>query len=63
MCIKSVEVDPWQLYYVLDHFKTQEMCDKAVRDHFFCFEYVSGLLSGMMVIKDVRLRKQKLKKS
>ena len=39
------------------------MCDKAVRDHFFCLEYVSGLLSGMMVIKDVRLRKQKLKKS
>ena len=30
MCIKALEVDPWQLKNVPDHFKTQEMCDKAV---------------------------------
>ena len=29
---KLFGVDPWQLYYIPDHFKTQEMCDKAVRD-------------------------------
>ena len=31
MCIKTVEVDPWQLEHVTDHFKTQEICNKAVR--------------------------------
>ena len=32
MCIKAVEIDPWQLHYVADHFKSQEMCDHTVRD-------------------------------
>ena len=32
MCIKGVEVDPWQLYHIPDHLKTKEMCDKTVRD-------------------------------
>ena len=41
MCIKAVEVDPWQLHYVPDIFKAQEMCDKVVRDQFFSLEYVS----------------------
>ena len=31
MCITGVEVDPWQLSDVPDHFKTQEMCNEAVR--------------------------------
>ena len=30
MCIKAVEVDPWQLGDVPYHLKLQEMCDKAV---------------------------------
>ena len=30
MCIKGVQVDPWQMKDVPDHFKTQEMCNKAV---------------------------------
>ena len=41
MCIKAVEVDPWQLHYVPDIFKAQKMCDKVVRDQFFSLEYVS----------------------
>ena len=35
MCIKEVEVDPWQLVGVLDCFKSQNMCDVAVRDDSF----------------------------
>ena len=31
MCIKGVEVDPWQLHHVPDHLKTMEMCDKTLR--------------------------------
>ena len=27
MCIKAVEVDPWQQKDVPDHFKTKNMCD------------------------------------
>ena len=30
MCDKAVEVDPWQLKNVSDHFKIQDMCDDAV---------------------------------
>ena len=40
MCIKALGVDPWQLKYVSDHFKTQEMCDKAVRDYLFSLRLV-----------------------
>ena len=32
MCIKALEVDPWQLKDVPDHFKIQDMRDKAMRD-------------------------------
>ena len=41
MCIKAVEVDPWQLYHVPDQYKTQEMCDKAVREYPFSLPFVS----------------------
>ena len=40
MCIKALGVDPWQLKYVPDHFKTQEMCDKAVSDYHFSLRLV-----------------------
>ena len=30
MYIKGVQVDPFQMKDVPDHFKTQEMCNKAV---------------------------------
>ena len=40
MCIKAVKVDPWQLYDVPDHFKTQDMCDQAVWGHPFSLKYV-----------------------
>ena len=32
LCIEVVEVDPWQLKDVSDHFKKQKMFDKAVKD-------------------------------
>ena len=40
VCIKVVEIDPWHLYDVPDHFKTQEMCDKSVMDYLFSWWYV-----------------------
>ena len=40
MCIKAVEVDPWQLYNVPDHFKIQKMCDAAVRGDSYSLQYV-----------------------
>ena len=40
MCIKGVEVDPWQLYYVPDHFRTQEMYDDAMWGDPFSLQFV-----------------------
>ena len=37
---KVVEKDPYQLGDFLDHLKTQEMCDKAVRDYLFSLQFV-----------------------
>ena len=34
MCIKTAEVDPWQLDNVSDHLKTQQMCDKVYWEDF-----------------------------
>ena len=31
MCIMTIEVGPWRLEDVPDHFKTQEICVKAVK--------------------------------
>ena len=33
MCNKALEVDLWQLNDIPDYFKTQKMCDKAVKDY------------------------------
>ena len=41
MCIKALKVGPWQLKYVPNHFKTQEICDKAVRDDSSSLQYAS----------------------
>ena len=43
MCIKVVEVDPWQLYDVSDHFKSQTMCDAAVSKDPSSLYYVPDL--------------------
>ena len=44
MCIKAVEVDPWQLGDIPGHFKTQEMCDDAVGETLFlCSLSLNGL--------------------
>ena len=31
---------PWQLYHVSDHFKTQKMCEKAVKKYLCLLKYV-----------------------
>ena len=40
MCIKGVEVDPWQLYYVPDPFRTQEIYDDAMWGDPFSLQFV-----------------------
>ena len=41
MCNEAVEVDPWQLKDVTDHFKTQKMCDDGVWGQPFPLQFVS----------------------
>ena len=85
MCIKAVEVDPWQLDDVPNHLKTQRMCDKTVEEEPSCLQFVpdsfvtqgqvklwhdyddyyddNKLIEWYDVIKNIRPKKQKLKKS
>ena len=51
MCIKAVEVGPWLLEYVPDHFKTQEMCDTAVRDDFFSLRQLLDWFVTQQLVK------------
>ena len=37
---KTVEVDTWQLKDVPNHFKAQEMCNKAVGYYLFSLQFV-----------------------
>ena len=41
MCERAVWLGPSVLQLVPDHFKTQEICDDAVRDESFSLQYVS----------------------
>ena len=40
MCEKAIEKKSTHAVHVADHFKTQEMCDKTVRDDPFSLIYV-----------------------
>ena len=41
LCAKAIEVNPWQLCYVPDHFnKTQELCNDAVEKEPSSLQYV-----------------------
>ena len=40
MCIKALEVDPWQLKDVPDQYKTLEMCDDAVWGDPYSLQFV-----------------------
>ena len=40
MCGEAVDIEPRLLEFVPDHFKTQEMCDKALRDYLFSLQLV-----------------------
>ena len=40
MCFKAVKEDPKDLDIVPDYFKTQEMCDKTVREDPYYLQYV-----------------------
>ena len=44
MCEGAIEASSWQLKYVPDQYKTQEMCNKAVRDDPSTLRYVSNWL-------------------
>ena len=40
MCDKAIEIDPFTLWYVPNHFKTQEMCIRAVEAGLGLLEFV-----------------------
>ena len=85
MCIKALEADLWSLYDVPDHLKTQSMCDDAIKDDPSSPQFVPDwfvtqeqlhiwyddkywstmviLVSGIKVIKNARLKKQRLMKN
>ena len=37
---KGADVDPWQLGNASDHFKTQEMCNEAMREDSYAIKFV-----------------------
>ena len=39
----ALEVDLWQLNYILDYLKTQKMCDDVVRRDPYSLQFVSDL--------------------
>ena len=41
MCNETIEVSLWQLKYVHDQYKTQSMCDKAVRGDSSTLQFIS----------------------
>ena len=41
MCIKTLEVDSWQLCHVPDYLKTQKICDDVVRIDSYSLQFVS----------------------
>ena len=51
LCIKAIEIDPWQLKDVLDHFKTQEMYDDAVWRDAFSLQYVPDYFMTQQLIE------------
>ena len=56
MCIKAIEVDPWSLYDVPDHFKTQKICEKVVKDDAYFLQFVPDFLKTQeMCNKAVRI--------
>ena len=40
MCNETVEVNPWQLYDVLDYLKTQQICDDMVQGDSYSLQFV-----------------------
>ena len=50
MCIKAVEVEPWQLGDVSYHLKVQEMCDKAVWEDPSSLKYVSDWFATRLYV-------------
>ena len=50
MCINAVEVGPWQLYYVPDHFKTQEIVRQGSDGSLIFFAVCSQLVTQQVKI-------------
>ena len=40
MCIKALEVDPWQLNDIPDYLKTQKLCGKTVKNYPYPLQFV-----------------------
>ena len=57
MCERAVWLGPSVLQLVPDHFKTQEICDDAVRDESFSLQYVPD---WFVTQQQVKLRDNRL---
>ena len=44
-------MNPWQVHDVPDHFKTQDMCDKTVRDDSFSLQFVPNWFVTQQQVK------------
>ena len=42
MCEKAANIHPSTIQFILECYKTQEMCDKAVNRCFFVFDSIPG---------------------
>ena len=51
MCIMTLEVDLWQLNYILDFLKTQKMCDGVVRRDPYSLQFVPDWFVAQEQIK------------
>ena len=53
MCIKAVEVDPWQLEVIPDHYKTQEACERAIEKDPYQLENIPDHFKTQLMCDDV----------
>ena len=46
MCNEVVQIEPYALEFVTDHFKTQEMCNKVIKADLYTLRYVPDNLKA-----------------
>ena len=51
MCDRTIYEDSFSIRYVLDQYKTQQMCDEAVNDYLAALKFVPDWLITYKMIK------------